>query len=106
MFALETLIFFIYFQNSPEIFYTSPLIHIFLKCDDISDESQTVGGKMVTRLVIRIVVPLFQLCSASKRDKKEVINEVSDALKEAVSDGRFAKEAKAFRKGKINYNNT
>ena len=46
-----------------------------------------------------IVVPLFQLSNAPKKDKKQVINEVSVALKEAVSDGRFAKDAKAFRKG-------
>jgi hypothetical protein len=75
--------------------------HPTLILNQLEDETKTDGGKVVTRLIIRIVVPLFQLSHALKNEKKQVINEVSEALKKAVSDGHFAKEAKAFRKGKV-----
>ena len=90
--------FFLIFSFSTHNIFIPPN-HPTLILTKHKDEIKTDGGKNITRLIIRIVVPLFQLSNAPKKDKKQVINEVSEALKEAVSDGRFAKDAKAFRKG-------
>lgn len=65
-----------------------------------SVEADNAGtpSESITRLIVRIIVTLFQLSDARKRDRKEVINEVAHALREAVAGGSFAQEAKALRR--------
>ena len=54
--------------------------------------------KGVTRLTVRVIVTLFQPYNAPKSDTNTMIAHVSDALRQSVTNGRFAAEAKAFRK--------